>query len=34
MTCAITDIKIQGYRIHRDLTVKPNPKFNLIVGAN
>ena len=34
MTCAITNIKIQGYRIHRDLTVKPNPKFNLIVGAN
>ena len=34
MTCAITDIKIQGYRIHKDLTVKPNRKFNLIVGAN
>jgi energy-coupling factor transporter ATP-binding protein EcfA2 len=34
MTCAITDIKIQGYRIHRDLTVKPNRKFNLVVGAN
>jgi putative ATP-dependent endonuclease of the OLD family len=34
MTCAITDIKIQGYRLHRDLTVKPNRKFNLIVGAN
>lgn len=27
-------IKIQGYRIHRNLTVEPNLKFNLIVGAN
>ena len=34
MTCVLTKIKIQGYRIHRDLTVKPNCKFNIIVGAN
>ncbi len=34
MTSVLTNIKIQGYRIHRDLTVKPNRKFNLIVGAN
>lgn len=27
-------IKIQGYRIHRNLTVEPNRRFNLIVGAN
>lgn len=27
-------IKIKGYRIHKDLTVEPNRKFNLIVGAN
>ncbi|MDI1271812.1 MAG: AAA family ATPase [Polaromonas sp.] len=30
----LTNIKIQGYRIHRDLLLKPNRKFNLIVGAN
>lgn len=30
----ITNIKIQGYRIHRDLTLTPNQKFNLVVGAN
>lgn len=30
----IRKIKIQGYRIHRDLTVEPNRKFNLIVGSN
>ena len=30
----ITNIKIQGYRIHRNLALKPNPKFNLLVGAN
>jgi energy-coupling factor transporter ATP-binding protein EcfA2 len=30
----IRKIKIQGYRIHKDLTVEPNRKFNLIVGAN
>ncbi len=34
MASAITEIKIKGYRIHRDLIVKPNRKFNLIVGAN
>jgi putative ATP-dependent endonuclease of the OLD family len=30
----IEKIKIQGYRIHENLTVEPNRKFNLIVGAN
>lgn len=30
----LTKIKIQGYRIHQDLTVEPNRKFNLIVGPN
>jgi DNA repair exonuclease SbcCD ATPase subunit len=30
----IRKIKIQGYRIHKNLTVEPNRKFNLIVGAN
>ncbi len=30
----IRKIKIQGYRIHKDLTVEPNRKFNLIAGAN
>ncbi|WP_439537874.1 ATP-dependent nuclease [Methyloversatilis sp.] len=30
----IRKIKIKGYRIHKDLTVEPNQKFNLIVGAN
>ena len=34
MTCVITKIRIQGYRIHGNLTVKPNRGFNLIVGAN
>ena len=30
----IRKIKIQGYRIHRNLTVEPSRNFNLIVGAN
>lgn len=30
----ITKIKIHGYRIYKNLTLKPNPKLNLIVGAN
>ena len=30
----LVQIRIQGYRIHKDLTVRPNRKFNLIVGAN
>lgn len=30
----IRKIKIQGYRIHRDLTTELNRNFNLIVGAN
>src|SRR3954464_3738880 len=30
----IRNIKIKGYRIHKDLTVEPNRGFNLIVGAN
>ena len=30
----LTNIKIQGYRIHQNLALKPNRKFNLIVGAN
>lgn len=30
----LNKIKIQGYRIHKDLTFRPNPKFNLLVGAN
>lgn len=30
----IEKIRIQGYRIYRDVTIKPNPRLNLIVGAN
>lgn len=30
----ISKVRIQGYRIFRDLTLEPNPKLNLIVGAN
>lgn len=30
----IRKIKIRGYRIHKDLTIEPNRRFNLIVGAN
>jgi ABC-type cobalamin/Fe3+-siderophores transport system ATPase subunit len=30
----LTKIKIQGYRIHKELILTPNRKFNLIVGAN
>lgn len=30
----ITKIKIRGYRIYKDFTLAPSPKFNLIVGAN
>ncbi|MCH1880206.1 ATP-dependent endonuclease [Alcaligenes ammonioxydans] len=30
----ITRIKIQGYRIHQDLTVEPNRTFNILVGSN
>ena len=30
----IKKIKIKGYRIHKNLSVEPNPRFNLIVGAN
>ena len=30
----IRKVKIQGYRVHKNLTVEPNQKFNLIVGAN
>jgi ABC-type cobalamin/Fe3+-siderophores transport system ATPase subunit len=30
----IRKIRIQGYRLLGDLTVEPNQKFNLIVGAN
>ena len=30
----ITKIKIHGYRIYKDLTLEPNQKLNLIVGAN
>jgi energy-coupling factor transporter ATP-binding protein EcfA2 len=30
----LAKIKIQGYRIHRNLIVEPNRKFNLIVGPN
>lgn len=30
----IRKIKIHGYRIYKKLAVEPNPKFNLIVGAN
>lgn len=30
----IEKIRIQGYRIYRDVTFTPNPKLNLIVGAN
>jgi putative ATP-dependent endonuclease of the OLD family len=33
--CAMIEkVRIQGYRIFKDLTVKPNPRLNLIVGAN
>ncbi|PZQ76402.1 MAG: ATP-dependent endonuclease [Sphingomonas sp.] len=30
----LTRIKIKGYRIHKDLTVEPNRKLNLMVGPN
>ncbi|OWW18064.1 ATP-dependent nuclease [Noviherbaspirillum denitrificans] len=30
----IKKIRVRGYRIHRDLTIYPNRKLNLIVGAN
>ncbi|MDO9436016.1 ATP-dependent endonuclease [Hydrogenophaga sp.] len=30
----IKKIRVRGYRIHRDLTIFPNAKLNLIVGAN
>ena len=30
----ITKINIQGYRIYKDFVLHPNPKLNLIVGAN
>lgn len=30
----IKKIRVRGYRIHRDLTIYPNSKLNLIVGAN
>lgn len=30
----IKKVRIQGYRIFRDLTLEPNPRLNLIVGAN
>lgn len=30
----ITKIKIRGYRTYRELTLEPNRKLNLIVGAN
>jgi len=30
----ISKIRIRGYRIYRDFTLKPNPKFNLLVGGN
>jgi putative ATP-dependent endonuclease of the OLD family len=30
----ITKVRIQGYRIYKDLTLEPNPRLNLIVGAN
>jgi len=30
----IKKIRIRGYRIHRDLTIYPNPKLNLIVWGN
>ncbi|WP_196486129.1 ATP-binding protein [Burkholderia stagnalis] len=30
----IKKVRVRGYRIHRDLTIYPNRKLNLIVGAN
>ena len=27
-------MKIHGYRIYKDLVLEPNPKLNLVVGAN
>ncbi|MFL9921681.1 AAA family ATPase [Paraburkholderia fungorum] len=30
----ITKIRIRGYRIYTDFTLTPNPKLNMIVGAN
>lgn len=30
----ITKIRIRGYRIYKDFTLEPDPKLNLIVGAN
>lgn len=30
----IKKVRIQGYRTYRDITLEPNPRLNLIVGAN
>ncbi|TXT40486.1 MAG: conjugative transposon DNA recombination protein [Comamonadaceae bacterium] len=30
----LNKIKVQGYRLHKNLSVDVNQKFNLIVGAN
>ena len=30
----ITKVKIHGYRKYKDLTFRPNPRLNLIVGSN
>jgi len=30
----IEKVRIQGYRIYRDFVFVPNPKVNLVVGAN
>lgn len=34
MTALITKIRIRGYRIYRDFTLRPNAKLNLLVGGN
>lgn len=30
----ITQIKIRGYRIYRDFTLRPNARLNILVGGN
>jgi predicted ATPase len=34
MMALITQIKIRGYRIYRDFTLRPNAQLNILVGGN
>ncbi|WP_241775615.1 ATP-dependent nuclease [Pseudomonas tremae] len=34
MMALITQIKIRGYRIYRDFTLRPNARLNILVGGN